>query len=234
MPFGSYEYVADDGTVYQISVPVDFADALGMTPATGFEPYLDNAISPRYAWWRSAAGISRQAVIGTQAGLAALPNPITVGTVTYNLSGSQGQSIQPLQSPLLLCPQGPQGAQGEAGVLGLYTATIPANVTLDGSGEIRLATVDLPAGKYLISWYVFVQGNDQGTLFLGSLTKGYYLAAPGLPNCLEIYQVTQTGTIPYTVLVGPETIFLDIVAPSGGIVVQSQYQEVALLAVKYA
>ena len=160
MPAAAYKYTADNGTVYQVTVPTDFANALGMVPAAGTEPYLDDTISPRYAWWNNATVGTRQALIGTQAGLATLPNPIIVTGVSYNLRGSQGQSIPPILSNLLLCPQGPQGPTGATGATG---ATGPAGPPFSGSNYSQTLSSDTAITAANTNYDVFSQLLGVGT-----------------------------------------------------------------------
>src|SRR5690348_945376 len=101
MPLANYQYTSDAGATYQVSLPSDFAAALGLTIATGSEPYLDVTISPRFAAYLSTTGISRKAVLDTRAHLNSAASPLTVDGLTYNLTSRTGESIPPTLNPIL-------------------------------------------------------------------------------------------------------------------------------------
>lgn len=109
----NYRYTADSGTVYQVSLPSDVAVALGYVVATGSEPYLDAAISPRFANYRSPGGITRQAVITTTILFGSLPLTISVGADTYSLISAVGEKIPPYLASFAYAPQGPMGPKGD-------------------------------------------------------------------------------------------------------------------------
>ena len=119
MPLGNYLYVADSGYVYQLSIPIDFATALGLTPASGLEQYLDAPIQPRYANYRSTSGLVRSSVIGTRTSFGALPPLLTVGFQTYQLIGAIGEQTSPYVSALTVSPIGIIGPPGPPGAAGL-------------------------------------------------------------------------------------------------------------------
>jgi hypothetical protein len=119
MPFANYEYFDNLGNLYQVSLPSDFAEALGLTPARGFEPYLDPTISPRFVSYRSnVPPQQRQAVIGTTSQFANPPLFLTVSGVGYQAISFQGETIPALPFNLIQAVQGPQGAPGPQGAQG--------------------------------------------------------------------------------------------------------------------
>lgn len=193
MSVSNYKYTADSGTVYQVTLPDDFAQALGETPATGSESYLPQEISPRYANYRSAAGVLRTAIITTSTIFGALPNPLTVAGVSYKLGNAQGESTLPYLPAFNMAAMGPQGAQGPAGQPG----TIPFTVTQLSASQIAnlgtTAVTVVPAqGANTIAQFAFALIRNKGGsaawtnsgqigFFLGSST----VALGGATNLYE-------------------------------------------------
>jgi hypothetical protein len=119
VPYGNYQYFDNLGNLYQITIPTDFANALGLPVATGNEPYLDPTISPRFVSYRSQSPQNqRQAIISTSAQFASPPSPISVGGAVYTAISFTGESVPALPFNLIQAVQGPQGAQGPQGLTG--------------------------------------------------------------------------------------------------------------------
>jgi hypothetical protein len=135
----NYQYTSDSSTVYQVSLPDDFALALGMSPAVGDEPYLDAAISPRYCSFFNVTLGSRSAIIGTIDIFNAIPVPLIVDGYSWYVRGYSGESIPSYNGPLLQCPQGPQGPPGADGAAGPPGPGI-AYQTLEADGAIDAGT----------------------------------------------------------------------------------------------
>ena len=131
----AYQYSSNAGTVYQVMVPADFADAIGMTPASGSEPYLDPAIAPRVVNYSSTTVGGRQAVIGTNALFAGLAPTLTVDSIVYTRQTMQGESIpsyQLLTAPYVIPLVSAPGLNGAPGTNGLGFAS-DTWITVTGS-----------------------------------------------------------------------------------------------------
>lgn len=118
MSYGNYVYTADDGTDYAVSVPIDFATALGMVPATT-QPYIDTVISPRYATFRNTLGQFRSALIDSLLNFAStLGRTLTVSSLVWTCVTAHAETyppIQPLTVDSLVGPPGPPGPIGPPG-----------------------------------------------------------------------------------------------------------------------
>lgn len=157
MVYSLYVYTDNAGNDWAVSVPTDVAAALSMVAATT-QPYLDETIAPRWANFRSASGLVRQAVIKDQTQFGTIiGTTITLGGVPYKGSSARGESTGALQPNLIQPPQALMGPPGPAGP-GLTTVTwdvsSPVNVT--SGGEVALAPdVTVPAtGNYLVTGMV--------------------------------------------------------------------------------
>ncbi len=160
MTASNYKYTSDAGTVYQVTLPDDFALALGQTAASGSEPYLDTTISPRFANYLSASGIQRSAVIDTTAHFGTLGTTLTVSSIVYSRISAKGETIAALLSPLLqvaLNLPGATGATGAAGTPGtglpltLVQNDITADVTMTTGGTQYTAnSITLSVGTWIV------------------------------------------------------------------------------------
>jgi len=115
VPIGNYVYISNQGAEYQVAIPEDFADALGMSPASGSEPYLDTSLSPRFSTWYNTIAGSRSAIVGDTTTFGSLPSNLVVDGLEYVWRSSYGESVPPTAAPLLASPQGAQGAPGPTG-----------------------------------------------------------------------------------------------------------------------
>jgi hypothetical protein len=111
-------------------------------------------ISPRYANYRSAAGVLRTAIITTSTIFGALPNPLTVAGVSYTLGNAQGESTLPYLPAYNMAAMGPQGAQGPQGS-GLPLTTdyqaLGADVSLSPNVLTNIVSSDsLASGTWLL------------------------------------------------------------------------------------
>lgn len=116
MVYGNFVYTTDAGAVVQVTIPADFALALLQVPAT-IQPTLDNTIAPRFATFKSATGLIRQAVIDTVTNFAPIiGSTVTVGGVMYTCTGATAESTPPYVPNTILngayLIQGPQGVPG--------------------------------------------------------------------------------------------------------------------------
>jgi hypothetical protein len=119
LPYANYQYFDNTGNLYQVTLPSDFANALGQTPASGSEPYLDPTISPRFVSYRSTSPPNqRQAIISTTSLFARPPLYLTVGGVNYTSISFTGESVPAVPFNLIQAVQGPQGAPGPTGATG--------------------------------------------------------------------------------------------------------------------
>ena len=208
MTLANYKYTANSGTVYQVTIPSDFAAALGQTPAVGTEPYLDATISPRYANFRSASGgFLRAALIDTASDFGSIPSTLVVGGVTYNFVSAIGEVVPPFLLAYQMAPQGPQGAQGATGATGATGPAGPAGVsplinisgtipsgTINGTGAAIIATpVAAPgAGKYISLVRQSAAYNPGGT---GFTTTGNITVNIGTgPNAILFTSTNIGGT----------------------------------------
>jgi hypothetical protein len=200
MSVSNYKYTADSGTVYQVTVPDDFAAALSMVAASGAEPFLDAAIAPRYAnYIASATGQVRQAVIKTTGQFAAIPSPITVGGTSFTLRSAKGESIPATPTNVLSVQSllqgpaggaGPPGPQGPPGPMSYIFQYAGSDYTLHGPGSVNFFTfANVPAGKYLfVANATFIQSSgvaQQLRSWLSDTTHsvryggGYQVTIPG-------------------------------------------------------
>ena len=140
MALANYQYQSNSGVTYQVTIPVDFAEALDLTPAAGDEPYLDATISPRYSNYQSLIAVSRSAIVGTSAVFSALPTTLVIGGNTYILRSAIGESIPPYVGPLLLAPQGAQGSPGPQGPQGIPGGQ---NILIATSSQIAPSGTDI-------------------------------------------------------------------------------------------
>lgn len=116
MPYNNYIYTTDSGFASSISIPSDFATALGQTLAT-IQPPLDQTIAPRYANYLSAGGLRRQAVITDLATFSSIVGTtLVVDSVIYTCTGAVAEQIPPYVPNTVLngvfLVQGPRGESG--------------------------------------------------------------------------------------------------------------------------
>jgi len=125
-----YKYAGDDGVVYQIPLPSDFAAALSYVAAAGTEPALPAYLRPRFANYESVSGLQLSSVVIVAPFTASNPpGSITVAGVTYSIVATYGEvRAGYLPSNLILCsgPQGPPGANGTNGTNGAPGLASPA------------------------------------------------------------------------------------------------------------
>lgn len=195
MPLNNYQYTADSGTVYQVTLPTDFADALGMSPASGSEQYLDAAISPRYCNFFASSGGSRSAIIATETIFGSIPIPLVVGGTNYYVRTWSAESIPPYSGPLLLAPQGPQGAPGPQGETGPGlsfvrwtggSVDIPTGTFAFAVGGFGPQTFNLPVSPpngTQLNFLAFEPGVDQG--FISTVSADQFYAAGNPPTFIS-------------------------------------------------
>jgi hypothetical protein len=165
MPIAAYEYLSDNGTLYQVNLPSDFAASLGYVPATGSEPFLPAYINCRYATYQTYNGaLGTTAVIVTPFSSGNPPNALVVGAEIYELKSSYGEqrnglanqnAIQPvlIQGPAgTTGGAGPAGPQGPPGVAAYISApqTTQMYLAATGDGVLLAQAFAVPAGTYLI------------------------------------------------------------------------------------
>lgn len=162
----SYQYLSDNGLLYQVVLPTDFAVPLGLVPATGAEALLPDYVSPRYATYQSLAPILwRQAVLGTKAAAVSPPAVVTVDGITYYLKSVYGETVLSVTSGNVMLASGPQGPKGDTGANGT-NAFVPVLVTASNLGLITvnntlttLASMTLPAGSYFLDGSAILKGS---------------------------------------------------------------------------
>lgn len=185
MSLTSYKYTSNNGTVYQVLLPDDFAVALSCVSAVGTEPWLDAAISPRYVNYRSTTLGLRSAIVPSAVAMASLPSTLTVGGVTYVRTSQQGESIPAVSQVLLQSAMGPQGAPGATGPAGATGATGAQGATgATGATGASGATGATGAGLPLTSSQTFLGSNVTLTtantalsiIGIGVVPAGTYLA----------------------------------------------------------
>lgn len=191
----NYKYTSNAGTVYQVTVPDDFATALGMTLASGSEPYLSSAISPRYANYRSLTLGTRSAIVQDTTTFASLPSTLTVGGAAYTFSSAVGESIPISTGPLLMAPQGPQGPQGATGAAGTglplsYTnAGINADVTMTSATTwYTAATITVTAATWLVFGRITFLNAGTITMRIRDNSSVIYASASQLQATASAYQ----------------------------------------------
>ena len=122
MASAAYQYQSDDGSVYQVILPTDFAAALAYLPAVGTEPYLASYLAPRSAYYREAGGNTSIGVIVTRPFDNGLPpSSIPVGANIYLLQsqiGEQRSAFLPANALMPPVVQGPGGINGTDGING--------------------------------------------------------------------------------------------------------------------
>lgn len=149
MATAAYRYQSDDGNVYQVVLPTDFALPLNYIAASGSEPYLPNFISMRYATYQDVLGLYiNPAYILSPFGPVNPPPTCTVDGVNYNLVSSYGEvrgSFKLGNVILIGGPQGPPGASGSGGVdsliagAGIGVSGATGNVTVTNTGVTSVA-----------------------------------------------------------------------------------------------
>jgi hypothetical protein len=176
MPTANYQYFDDNSNLWQIAVPTDFANILGMVPAVGTEPYLDSQISPRYAIFSSITGATRAAIVQSGTALQQLGSSYNVSGITYTTRTKVAESTPATTGPLLQSPQGPQGPPGTNGLNGagipLATSTTYATsdttLTSANTDVIIIEAFGVSAGTYLV--FGRVQFAAAGTCTIALLT----------------------------------------------------------------
>ena len=122
MSMSDYQYTDGTGALWRLTLPDDFAIALGLTAASNAVPYLPQEISPRYCTYANAVlGLTRACVVPTIATEGTLPDTLTVNSITYQRRSVIGEKFvsyitQEAGSPWApLQLVGPQGASGTGG-----------------------------------------------------------------------------------------------------------------------
>lgn len=217
MALANYQYTSDASNLYQVTLPTDFANALGMTTATGSEPYLDAAIAPRYATYRSNSGLLRAAVVGTTAIFSSLPATLTVAGVTYNFLSAVGESIPPIPFQPWLSPSGVQGApgptgaqgpagptgpQGPPGVSSWNEITLGSSVSIGTSDTVVLSTGAIADGTYLVIAVLNWLNGSSGEQLNMSLKANYAISN----------QLTDNAQLSAT----SQTVLCAVIAANGG------------------
>jgi hypothetical protein len=158
----NYVYTSDEGDDYQVGLPADFADALGLDTATS-EPVLPQEISPRYVVYACSGLPARQAVISPKAALNTAPQSLEVSGNTYNLVAQVGQrrpAILPdyaFLPSLLSGPKGDKGDKGDPGGGGGVSAQMRNWCTQPyaiPTSDTSIYTATTPSGGY---WLVLVE-----------------------------------------------------------------------------
>lgn len=161
MTYALYVYTDNAGNDWSVSVPVDVATALSMVAATT-QPYLDETIAPRFANFRSAAGLIRQAVIKnrTQFG-AAVGMVIVLGGVNYTGVSARGETVGAIQPALVQPPMALMGPPGASGLSpNFYQQNLNATTNI-GAGFATILTISsIAKGTYLLIGELSVVNND--------------------------------------------------------------------------
>jgi hypothetical protein len=149
MATAAYRYQSDDGNVYQVVLPTDFALPLNYIAASGSEPYLPNFISMRYATYQDVLGLYiNPAYILSPFGPVNPPPACTVDGVNYSLVSSYGEvrgSFNLGNIVLIAGPQGPPGSGGSGAVSsvsagsGISVSPTTGNVVVTNNGVTSLA-----------------------------------------------------------------------------------------------
>jgi hypothetical protein len=188
MSQSNYQYYADDGTLYQVTLPDDFATALGQTPAIGTEPYLDTTIHPRIANYRTTNALFRQAVITTTTAFNTLAPTLVVSGLLYNMVGTIAEQRSAYFNPALYAASGPPGQPGPAGFTPVFSASAPTgDITLPASGDALACSISLPAGKFLITANLTVKVLTTSQQVIAALYNGasFFAAAEMCPNAIN-------------------------------------------------
>jgi len=115
----AYRYYSDDGNVYQILLPSEFAAPLNYVEADGSEIYLPSYISPRYATYQDAMpALWLSAVITDPYQPGNPPASVEIGSNIYSLKSSYGEVRGNTGDPRLITVAGPQGQKGDTGAQG--------------------------------------------------------------------------------------------------------------------
>ena len=94
MSMSDYQYTDGTGALWRLTLPDDFASALGLTAASNAVPYLPQEISPRYCTYANAVlGLTRACVVPTIATEGTLPDTLTVNSITYQRRSVIGEKF---------------------------------------------------------------------------------------------------------------------------------------------
>lgn len=202
MSYGNYVYTSDKGDDYYVTVPTDFAAALGMVAATT-QPALDPVILPRFANCRSNTGLVRSAVIQDLSTFNSLPGTtIIVSGITYTWLSFQGESI-PRQEPLIIqaAAIGPQGPPGASASIDISVTQQPSDVLVAFSGPYDLVSANLLAGSHIITVCVREEGTSStpsvAVLIINDTTAGKQILQEEMFTNESAGNVTHTATFLY-------------------------------------
>lgn len=116
MAFAPYQYLSDDGIIYQVILDNTLAVEFGYIPATGQEPGLPALYSPRYASYLfPVGGISLNAVITRPFQLADPPPLVVFNSNLYALQSAYGERRNTGFVPNVVTIAGPPGPKGDPG-----------------------------------------------------------------------------------------------------------------------
>lgn len=183
----AYQYKSDNGMLYQVLMPDDFAAALGCVPAVGTEPYLPQWLTPRYASYvASNPAVFRQPLIPTLAIFGNLPSVLRVGGQNYSVGGAQSESTFSQYGGNLILAAGPQGEQGPQGVPSTSvngSTVLGADVAVTSAGgTAQILSTALTAGTWLVVARVTYQNNASTltlTCSLQDFSAGGFLQGTG-------------------------------------------------------
>lgn len=228
MSTANYQYYSDIGTLYQVTLPTDFAAALGLTPAIGTEPYLDYYIAPRTVTYQALSGAFRGAVLPTMHSFADAPATLTVGGTLYTRVRYIGETANAYVNPYGFLPSGPPGSPGATGATGPAGPTGPAGMSpltnfsgtiaaaaINGSGAATIATpIAAPgAGKFFSVVRATAFYNYGGTAFsaVGSivLTIGGTQVVPLFTSTLMTQTASQMADQGGGALASAQTAFVN-------------------------
>lgn len=223
MTTAAYQYLSDDGTIYQIVLPSEFASPLNYAPASGAEPYVPSYMSPRFANYQSiSGGLWVSVFITLPFNRVTLPDQILVQGVTYLLKGSVGEARGLQTSPNILIIAGPQGAPAPSVVPTASWGALPSPWALVGTGGYACRRSD---GQIMItagptsgagSKYAVAQQNKTGDVTLSCmLTMGTKFGNALAPDASQAQPLS-----------GNSTVFIQIsdnnLSPSNGIAIGLQ------------
>jgi hypothetical protein len=251
----AYQYLSDDGSIYQIVLPSDFATALSYIPASGSEPALPTYVSARYSTYMANRGLVLNAVVNTVPfNVNSPPQNIIVGSTPYVLRSSYGEQRGFAQIPAIMTvsgPQGPAGAAGAAGATGATGATGPAGtsgvLSVSSAAQVTsgavatasfssAASLSLAAGSYILFAIIAVTSTQSSPWNVQlELFNSTDSAVIGLPT-----QDSAAGATPKTfvcigsvVLAGTKTIVAQCKASLANVAFSGVAGN-GLLAIKYA
>lgn len=245
MAYGNFVYTSDAGSDYSVTVPTDFATAIGMVPATS-QPNLPATIIPRQAIATNTQGIRRSVVIQTVGVWNILPGEtFVVSGVAWTFVSFIGESIPPMQLPVFDMVQGPPGAtgpQGPQGPAGPGGDITTVKLTLSSAQILALHTTPVElvaapgAGSVLVPVSAIAKKAYGGTQYTGSdgisIYWGTATLAMSLLSATDLNDANShwnTSALPNKDLTSSiENTALNIYAPTGNSAAGNSTCEISL------